>query len=56
MASVPWTGGQPADAVELADERDAPPDWEFVFELTRRAMRAEVSDDEQPKATVSRPA
>jgi hypothetical protein len=41
--------------VELAYERDAPPDWELVFELTRRAMAAEVSDD-QLKATLSRPA
>ena len=48
--------GQLADAVELAYERDAPPDWELVFELTRRAMSAEVSDDQQLRATLSRPA
>jgi hypothetical protein len=41
--------------VERAYERDAPPDWELVFELTRRVMSAEVSDD-QLKATLSRPA
>ena len=48
--------GQLADAVELAYERDASPDWELVFELTRRAMSAEVSGDQQLKATLSRPA
>ena len=48
--------GQLADAVELAYERDAPPDWELVFELTRRAMSAEVCDDQQLKATLPRPA
>jgi hypothetical protein len=42
--------------VELAYERDAPPDWELVFELTRRAMSAEVSDDQELRATLSRPA
>jgi hypothetical protein len=46
--------GQLADAVELAYERDAPLDWELVFELTRRAMSAAVSDDLQLKATLSR--
>lgn len=30
--------GQLADAVERAYEGDEPPDWELVFELTRRAM------------------
>lgn len=48
--------GELADAVELAYERDALPDWELVFELTRRAMSAEVSDDRPLKATLSRPA
>ena len=48
--------GQLADAVELAYERDAPPDWELVFELTRRAMSAELSDDQEPRAALSRPA
>lgn len=47
--------GQLADAVELAYERDVPPDWELVFELTRRAMSAEMSDDLQQKVTLSRP-
>jgi hypothetical protein len=42
--------------VELAYERDAPPDWELVFELTRRAMSAEESDGQPLKATLSRPA
>jgi hypothetical protein len=39
----------------LAYERDVPPDWELVFELTRRAMSVEVSDDQQQKVTLSRP-
>lgn len=47
--------GELADAVELAYERDVPLDWELVFELTRRAMSAEGSDDGQPKVTLSRP-
>ena len=47
--------GQLADAVELAYERDVPADWELVIELTRRAMSAEMSDDQQQKATLSRP-
>ena len=47
--------GQLADAVELAYERDVPPDWELVFELTRRAMSAEMSDDKQQMVTLSRP-
>jgi hypothetical protein len=46
--------GQLADAVELAYERDAPVDWELLFELTHRAMSAEGGDDRQPKVTLSR--
>ena len=30
-----------ADAVERAYDRDEVPDWELVFELTRRALPAE---------------
>ncbi len=36
-----FDAGQLADAVELAFERDEIPDWELVFELSRRAMSAE---------------
>jgi hypothetical protein len=32
-----------ADAVERSYERDELPDWELVFELTRRAMSPEAS-------------
>jgi hypothetical protein len=45
--------GQLADAVELAYERAAPPDWELVFELTRRAMSAEASEDEPSRVRLS---
>ena len=44
---------QLADAVERAYERDELPDWELVFELTRRAMSAEAG---QPAVGVTRPA
>jgi hypothetical protein len=46
--------GQLADAVELAYERGAPPDWELVFEPTRRAMSAEGSEDQPSPVTLSR--
>ncbi|MDP8961145.1 MAG: hypothetical protein M3N32_05965 [Actinomycetota bacterium] len=36
--------GQLADIVELAYERDELPDWELVFELSRRVMSAEGND------------
>lgn len=36
-----FDAGQLADAVERAFERDEIPDWELVFELSRRAMSAE---------------
>jgi hypothetical protein len=36
--------GQLADLLERSYERDEAPDWELVFELTRRAM----SPDESP--------
>ena len=39
--------GQLADAVERAYDRDERPDWELVFELTRRAMSAEGSPAER---------
>ena len=32
------------DVVERAYERDQLPDWELVFELSRRAMSAEASN------------
>jgi hypothetical protein len=45
---------QLADAVELAYERGVPPDWELVFELTRRAMSAQTSEDQPSRVTLSR--
>ena len=39
--------GQLADVVEHAYECDQLPDWELVFELSRRAMTAEASDVSQ---------
>lgn len=36
--------GQLADVVEHAYERDELPDWELVFELSRRVMSAEGKD------------
>ena len=36
--------GQLADVVEHAYERDELPDWELVFELSRRVMSAEGND------------
>ena len=36
--------GQLADVVEHAYERDELPDWELVFELSRRATSAQASD------------
>ena len=39
--------GQLADLVERTYERDEAPDWELVFELTRRAMSAEGSPAER---------
>lgn len=46
---------QLADAVERAYERDELPDWELVFELTRRAMSAEAGAAGQRAVGVSRP-
>ena len=36
--------GQLADVVEHAYERDELPDWELVFELSRRTMSVEGND------------
>ena len=36
--------GQLADVVEHAYERDELPDWELVFELSRRATSTDTSD------------
>jgi hypothetical protein len=35
--------GQLGDAVERTYERDELPDWELVFELSRRILRLEMS-------------
>ena len=48
--------GQLADAVERSYERDELPDWELVFELTRRAMSAEASAAGQEAMGAFRPA
>jgi hypothetical protein len=48
--------GQLADAVERSYERDELPDWEVVFELTRRAMSAEASAASHEAIGASRPA
>ncbi len=39
--------GQLADAVEQSYGRDEIPDWEMVFELSRRAMSSEGTDDQR---------
>lgn len=41
------TTGELADAVERAYDRDEVPDWELVFELTRRALSTEGSPQGQ---------
>ena len=48
--------GELADAVERAYERDELPDWELVFELTRRLMSADAGEAGQRAVGVSRPA
>lgn len=48
-----FDAGELADTVELAFERDEIPDWELVFELSRRAMSAE---SEQPAVGASQTA
>ncbi|MDQ6617783.1 MAG: hypothetical protein M3083_24290 [Actinomycetota bacterium] len=39
-----FDAAQLADAVERSYERDDLPDWELIFELSRRALSGEVSD------------
>jgi hypothetical protein len=46
--------GELADVVEHAYERDELPDWELVFELSRRAMSAEGADVGQGSVETSR--
>lgn len=41
------TTGEVADVVERAYDRNEFPDWELVFELARRAMAGEQSQDER---------
>jgi hypothetical protein len=48
--------GELADAVERAYEQDELPDWELVFELTRRAVSADASAADQGAVGASRPA
>ncbi|MDQ6728585.1 MAG: hypothetical protein M3066_20860 [Actinomycetota bacterium] len=48
--------GQLADVVEHAYERDELPDWELVFELSRRATSAETSDVASGAVAASRQA
>ena len=45
---------QLADTVERAYEQDELPDWELVFELSRRMMAAETSDFRQGPVGASR--
>ena len=47
--------GQLADVVEHAYERDELPDWELVFEFSRRATSAEASDVSVGAAGAARP-
>jgi hypothetical protein len=51
---VTWRSTRPADIVEHAYERDGLPDWELVFELSRRATSVEASDAEQGPIGASR--
>ena len=45
---------QQEDTVERAYEEDELPDWELVFELSRRMMAAETSDSRQRPVGASR--
>jgi hypothetical protein len=45
-----------ADAVERSDERDELPDWELVFELSRRALSGPASGAVEQVAGAARPA
>jgi hypothetical protein len=44
-----------AEIVERAYQRDELPDWELVFELSRRATSVEASDVGQGSIGASRP-
>lgn len=48
--------GQLADVVEHAYERDELPDWELVFELTRRTLAGEADQAGEVDVKVSRSA
>ncbi|HSH61899.1 MAG TPA: hypothetical protein VK988_20070 [Acidimicrobiales bacterium] len=48
------TTGELADAVERAYDRDEVPDWELVFELTRRALSTEGSPQGQHVVSATR--
>jgi hypothetical protein len=45
-----------ADAVERSYERDELPDWELVFELSRRALSGQASGAAQQVVGAARPA
>lgn len=47
---------QLADVVEHAYERDELPDWELVFELTRRTLAGAADQVSEVDVTVSRSA
>ncbi len=47
--------GQLADAVERAYDRDETPDWELVFELSRRALSAEAENDAEAVLRAAHP-
>lgn len=48
------TTGELADAVERAYDRDEVPDWELVFELTRRALSTAGSPQGQHVVSATR--
>ncbi len=45
-----------ADTVERSYERDELPDWELVFELSRRLIAAEISEARRGPVGASRQA
>ncbi|MFP5317531.1 MAG: hypothetical protein ACLGI2_04475 [Acidimicrobiia bacterium] len=51
-----FDAGQLADVVEHAYERDEHPDWELVFELTRRTLAGESDQAGEVDVKVSRSA
>ncbi|MEO7836607.1 MAG: hypothetical protein ABIS21_03065 [Acidimicrobiales bacterium] len=46
--------GELADVVERSYEQDELPDWELVFELSRRALAGERQPEDQGVVSASR--